>query len=307
MQSRRGLWGLIVVAGVLALAACTGAPQDEESDDAGPFAVGPFWVHITAELGESQADLERANQERREAAIATCMTEVGFEYFPDSQAEVVDAAPSLEQWEEDLRAWGWGYFTRINDSTPTDLPEKSEQEKYYESLSPGAQAEYEAAFIGERDPTTGEPVPGQEGCIHLAFFTEDPDAPDTQFADLLEEFRGAWEVAEQDQELIATRERYRTCMTQAGFPGIRLDAAELLEERMLEEFPDMSFAHNDPRLPELAEWETRLANTHLDCADETGVFEATTKANAKVEREIMERRAEEVEAYVAALREQAAG
>src|SRR5690606_13105657 len=115
------------------------------------------------------------------------------------------------------------------------------------------------------------------------------DTPDKRYEDLLEEIRSAWEVAEATPEVQAALDSYRACMTQAGHPGIRTDPYELLEAKFLEEFPAMEMASNDPRLPELAEWEISLANAHLDCLDETDLAEMRTKATNKVEREIMER------------------
>lgn len=85
---------------------------------------------------------------------------------------------------------------------------------------------------------------------------------------------------------------------------MQTDPNELIDQRMAEEFPTMTFSSNDPRLAELGRWEVSLANAHLDCVEETDLFTAQHRAIARVETEIMERRSAEVEAFVAALREQ---
>lgn len=97
---------------------------------------------------------------------------------------------------------------------------------------------------------------------------------------------------------------WRECLSRAGFPGVQTDPNELIDQRMAEEFPTMTFSSNDPRLAELGRWEVSLANAHLDCVEETDLFTAQHRAIARVETEIMERRSAEVEAFVAALREQ---
>jgi len=293
---------------VVLLGACTSGPHEtSDADDGAPFAFGPFQTYVMAELGETELGLVRLEQARREATIAACMVRSGFEYTPEPWNESAMIVQTAEEFEEDLRARGWGYFTAGEVVSHEDMPPKSAQQEYVESLSPSAQAEYTLALVGEYDLGVGAQIPGQVGCIHEAENREQPESPSVSFAELWTEIEGAWEVAEESPDLIDARERYRECMALAGFSGIRLAPSELLQARWGEVFPTASYSSSDPRLPELAEWEVVMANAHLDCREETGVAEVAARATAKVEREIMERRAEEVEAYVAALREQAAG
>lgn len=214
---------------------------------------------------------------------------------------VVDV--DLDDYEEQLRTQGWGFFTQPEVPEDYEIPEPTEQMRYEESLSPSAHEEYLRVLFGETDPATGERVEGT-GCYDHAYGEgADDDSPEARFTELLEEVRTAWEVAEEEPEVREARDVYRECLSRAGFPGVHVDAAELLDERFVEEFPDGSFASNDPRLAELASWEVELANAHLDCLTESDVQTVAARATARVEAQILERRADEVEAYLAAMRE----
>ena len=302
----RGALIAVVVGG---LVGCSSqAPEDENvSDD--PFTLGPFQSYLFAELGADEDAMSQAEHLLRESKIAECVTAAGFEYTIAPEPNIVSVGGSVADWEANLRTKGWGQFTHAldDDPRPDVQHEPTEQDEYVESLSIEARTAYERVLFGEHDPSTGEPVPGQEGCMYLAHVGDDPSDPANAYADLLEEVRNAWEVAEADPEFAEVRTAYRECMSRAGFPGIRVDPNELLEQRFLEEFPDMTIRSNDPRLPELATWEISMANAHVDCTDETDLYAAQNRAIAKVENEIMERRAAEVEAYIAMLREQTTG
>ena len=283
---------------VVALAACSGgaSPEDEDVD------LDPFTTLMNAELGESRETIAQLRHQRNQERLAQCVRAAGFEYHPDaSDSTVVDV--DLDDYEERLRTQGWGFFTQPEVPEDHEIPEPTEQMRYQESLSPSAHEEYLRVLFGETDPATGERVEGT-GCYDHAYGEgADDDSPEARFTELLEEVRTAWEVAEEEPEVREARDVYRECLSRAGFPGVRIDAAELLDERFVEEFPDGSFASNDPRLAELASWELELADAHLDCLEESDVQTVAARATARLEAQILERRADEVEAYLAAMRE----
>lgn len=283
---------------VVALAACSGgaSPEDEDVD------LDPFTTLMNAELGESRETISQLREHRSQERLAQCVRAAGFEYHPDaSDSTVVDV--DLDDYEEQLRTQGWGFFTQPEVPEDHEIPEPTEQMRYQESLSPSAHEEYLRVLFGETDPATGERVEGT-GCYDHAYGEgADDDSPEARFTELLEEVRTAWEVAEEEPEVREARDVYRECLSRAGFPGVRIDAAELLDERFVEEFPDGTFALDDPRLAELASWEVELANAHLDCLAESDVQTVAARATARVETQILERRADEVEAYLAAMRE----
>jgi len=179
-------------------------------------------------------------------------------------------------------------------------PEVNEAEEYQQSLSPSAREEFSRVLAGGVDPVTGTEEPG---CLETSLSGADPDAPYERFADLLEEIRGASDLADQDPEVLAAWEAYRECLSSAGFPGVRTDPWELLDQRFTQEFPDDRMLEDDPRLPELVAWEVSLANAHLDCLEETRLEALRARATARGESEILARRAAEVDAYLAAARE----
>lgn len=283
---------------VVALAACSGgaSPEDEDVD------LSPFTTLMNAELGESQETISQLREHRSQERLAQCVRAAGFEYHPDA-SDVTAVDVDLDDYEEQLRTQGWGFFTQPEVPEDDEIPEPTEQMRYEESLSPSAHEEYLRVLFGETDPATGERVEGT-GCYDHAYGEgADDDSPEARFTELLEEVRTAWEVAEEEPEVREARDVYRECLSRAGFPGVRIDAAELLDERFVEEFPDGTFALDDPRLAELASWEVELANAHLDCLAESDVQTVAARATARVETQILERRADEVEAYLAAMRE----
>jgi len=290
---RTTVWTIAVVA---LLGGCSSASEPDE--DVEP---DPFQALVSAELGESQGVLGELRSRRGQERLAECVRAAGFEYFPDSSESVVVDLGDEQEYEETLRSQGWGYFTQPGVPEDFEVQEPTEQIKYELSLSPSAQEEYDRVMHGEVDPATGGRVPGT-GCFEKAY-GEDADAPETAFAELLAEINDAWLVAEEEPEVRKARDTYRECLSRAGFPGVTKTAYELLEERFNEEFPNADYAMNDPRLPELAKFEISLANAHLDCEKESEVHSVAARATARIEAEILERRAKELAAYIEAVRE----
>lgn len=274
---------------------CSAGTAEEEID------VLPFEALRRAELGDGPDEFLVRQVVEQGQAVARCMHEKGFEYYPGpvyDGSEEEEETP--EQREDRLRAHGWGMFPADEGPVEWVEPELDEQGRYEASLSPSAREEYHRALFGEPDPTTGQ---YQElgGCWAEWRFQEDENSPELRFADLLDEVRSAWARAAEEPEVIEARDAYRACLSLAGFPGG--GAGELLEQRFAEEFPTGQIPGNDPRLPELVKWEIALANADLDCLEESGASKISARAVARIETQILERRAEEVEAYLQAAKE----
>lgn len=298
MRSRARRTTAFGIALAVLLGACSNAPQEDEDID-----LDPFGTLVSAQLGESQEAIASMRSRRGQEKLAECVRAAGFEYFPDPSDSAVIEAGGFDEYKERLRAEGWGYFTNVSGAQDLEVQEPTEQMKYELSLSASAQEEYQRVMHGEIDPATGEHVPGT-GCFEQAYGeSAESDSPEARFADLLEEIQNAFELAEEEPEVRKARDAYRECLSRAGFPGVHRDAAELLEQRFTEEFPDGDYATNDPRIPELAKFEVSLANAHLDCLEETDVDTVASRARARVEAQILERRAKDVEAYIQAMRE----
>src|SRR5690606_29899987 len=132
---------------VVGLAACSGgaSPEDEDVD------LSPFTTLMNAELGESQETISQLREHRSQERLAQCVRAAGFEYHPDaSDSTVVDV--DLDDYEEQLRTQGWGYFTQPEVPEDDEIPEPTEQMKYEQSLSPSAHEEYLRVLFGETDP-----------------------------------------------------------------------------------------------------------------------------------------------------------
>ncbi len=285
----------VVVMLLGASAGCSRGPVEEEID------IFPFDALLRVELGDGPDKFLVRQVVEQGQAVVRCMHAQGFEYYPGpvyDGSEKEEETP--EQREEKLRAHGWGMFPADEGPVEWIEPELDEQGRYEASLSPSAREEYQQALFGEPDPTTGQ-YHELGGCWAEGRLQEDEDGPEVRFADLFDEVRSVWARVAEEPEVIEARDAYRACLALAGFPGG--DAGELLEQRFAEEFPTGRIAGNDPRLPELVKWEVSLANADLDCLEETGAGDVSARFAARFEAQVLERRAEEVEAYIQAAKE----
>lgn len=281
------------------LAGC--ATQAGESEEEG---LSPFLSHLDAEVGDARQKALRASFLREEELVAECMAEAGFEYFPSDDNLVLRDVPSLEEAHERFRNEGWGIFTGgpgepSSGEEPTSEP--SRQERYLESLTAQARDEYERVLTGS-SPLADDSAAADRGCEQQAADAAGVDQPEHVYADLLEEIRAAQQTATSDPLFLEELSKYRSCMAAAGYPGIEYDGREIVVERFEEELRKGPVGPG-ARRDELAAWELEVASTELDCLDRVDLDAAHAQAVARIETEIMARRAADVAGYIDMLRE----
>lgn len=286
------------------LVACSITGIDGDADE-----LGPFLTRVRSEVGDAREKVSEKSFLRQQEFLANCVAEAGFQYFPPDEDVLLIDMPTVEDVEVNLREDGWGVFTRSLSERGADhssATEPSHQDLYVESLTEAAAAEYERVLTG-LDPITGDAIEGEQGCEERAALAVADEDPRYAYADLLAEIRSAQEAATADPIFLDELAKYRSCMAAEGYPGIQYDARELVVKRFEEEVHDIGVDSENADIDDLAAWEIMVANTHLECLDAVQLDEAHAQATARIETDIMTRRAEEVAGYIEMLREQADG
>ena len=142
--------GVGLVCGVLV--ACT--PEAEQGDDDMPgHTAGPLeeLLGLGPQEFSAEAEIERARQQQE--AIATCMSEQGFAYWPaiPGPDQVVLMEGPVAGEREFAELYGFGMTIPLDSraggvSIAADNP--PEMDAYLDSLSPSARAAYDDALYG---------------------------------------------------------------------------------------------------------------------------------------------------------------
>src|SRR5665648_1066432 len=123
-RGMRPAFAPVLVAAVLALAGCGGAtaPEPEVVDN------GPLGDYFAGALGMSEYG--RAQSDAEQELIAACMSDAGFEYYPDPFTDTSVVTVSTDRTRESVAETGWGII-------PTDLttPEAEMQGRWEQILA----------------------------------------------------------------------------------------------------------------------------------------------------------------------------
>jgi hypothetical protein len=280
--------GVAVVAAVCALAAgCGGgsaadAPTaDTQSTGAAQTATSAGTVTGTAgDIGTLEfgmTDEEFATRvEAVQTAIASCMTEAGFEYIPADVETIQEAQaavrhePGLTR-EEYKKRWGYGATTRF-DNKVKQIELGEQNISYFEGLSEADQEAYERTLWGDDPDQTftwafdEEDFSGTGGCTRKAVeqvFTEE---------ELSEEYTNPKDLlVEADPRVVEADANWVQCMQDAGYDGY-LDQDDVIgeyEERLDEltdgEDPQTLTGERAAALKELQQEEIAVSLVDLDC------------------------------------------
>jgi len=271
-RGMRPAFAPVLVAAVLALAGCGGAtaPEPEVVDN------GPLGDYFAGALGMSEYG--RAQSDAEQELIAACMSDAGFEYYPDPFTDTSVVTVSTDRTRESVAETGWGIIPTDFTTPEPEAPPTAPNDVYYASLSDSAQAEYEVALQGQiPEGTSAEMAPEDMGCWGRAIAQQKGTSPWTidGFESLEAEMQGRWEQILAQPVYVEALERWSVCMGDVGYPGLTVldDAMQLVENKFEEEFPSFTYRLDDPRLPGLATWEREVAVASFDCeaAADTGV------------------------------------
>ncbi|WP_454296453.1 hypothetical protein [Salana multivorans] len=214
---------IVAVVGVMLAGCSSGGASGVVDDDpettaaltrtAGPLELALGYDDELGSVEEQTADLI-ADNARMEDAVAACMKEQGFEYWPSEpvlEDFSVDDGPEPGM-PEFAAQWGYGVWSFPDESYGSSgsvsgvFREAPEQTEYVEGLSDEARAEYEAALWGA------------DGCREVAADELDGEAPvDPARAEAEEYLWGLWESSALDPVDAAWSE----CMRGEGYAFTR--------------------------------------------------------------------------------------
>ena len=326
MRAARPTSSLAAACGlVLLLAGCSADGTADAATPAGEEVgpLGEYYEQLYA--SSSQEDMDAQTRER-EALVATCMQEQGFEYVPLDPAtdgaysvEEAEDAPVVDYDSEEYAATeGYGVFTYDEEDQAEEPVEEyvdpnedyvaamseSESTAYYEALH-GPQVEYDEDAPEEEvryDWTTAGCYGAADHEVMGEQAWEDP-----AFASLMEEMDGLYEEAAADPAMVALDAEWAGCMADAGFTGFtkQQDAAESIyeEQNTLYESggAEGEYVEPDPAaLAELEEQELETAVADARCREEVDYRAKAQEVSFALEQDFVDTHEAELAALVAA-------
>lgn len=227
VNARRYATG-VLLSGALALclAGCVNSPEPAASTEP---TLGPLEELFNSIYGNWSDESASAEMTQVEEIIATCMTELGFEYTPVDYSEVGEDAPDAEYGTREFaERYGYGATTA---PWGTDEPEQEwvdPNAEYTATLSSAQQEAYWTALYG----ATAAPEAPQEdleynwedgGCQGQAqqeVYSDQNAFEDERFLALQEELEQMWLTAGEDPRLAELERRWASCMADAGYPDL---------------------------------------------------------------------------------------
>ena len=319
----------------LAAAACglalllTGCSSDGAADTATPAGeeVGPLGEFYEQLYASSSTEEMDAQTREREALVATCMQEQGFEYVPmdpgtdgSSSLDEGEDAPVVDYDSEEYAATeGYGVFTYDEEDQAADEPVEEyvdPNEDYVAAMSESEVAAYYEALHGPQ-VEFDEDAPEEEvqydwttsGCYGAADHEVmgEQAHEDPAFASLMEEMDGLYEDALADPAMVALDAEWAACMADAGFTGFtrQQDAAESVyeEQNTLYESggSEGEYVEPDPAvMAELEEQELETAVADARCREEVDYRARSQEVSFALEQDFVDTHEAELEALVAA-------
>lgn len=275
---------------------------------------------------EWQAEYNEQSK-KTEAFVATCMSDLGFEYTPvDNSSTVVYSGQ--DEWNPDDRQWvsqyGYGaidYPGRTGADEP--VPEGEEyvdpNQDYVASLSESEQQAYYEALYGpqptEEQMNSGEEIPydpNNAGCYGDANLEVNGEQPynDEQWQPLMEAVNEFY-TKQYDGTGFEIDKKWSSCMADAGYPDIakQSDASQKIydELNVYYESIDPETAGEDaydftksPGLQELQKKEVEMALADLDCREKVNYKQEQLKEQFAAEEIFVQQHKAELEAFKAA-------
>ena len=266
----------LIIGGLLALAACGGDSNSgsDQTQQATPQDTGSEQIG-REEFGMTDEELVTAIEEV-ESAIASCMSDAGFEYIPIDPVTFgyamssLGSVPGLSD-EEFVTQYGYGYTTL---PPVQQFGAGEENTAIFNDLSPADQVAYERTLWGDNPNNTfvymleNEDVEGAGGCTKTAIeqvFTAEQLNPN-----FLNPFDA---LVYQDPRYIDAVAKWSDCMRDAGYD---FESPEDGEDQIIERF-DTLVGGADPAtlegsdldaLRELQGEELAIASADLKCQEQ---------------------------------------
>jgi len=269
------LLGAVMLLG--ALLGCNAPGEGPVVDEAAePPAQGPLEALVgwAAPLDGAAGMIEQMRV--REERIAGCMTEQGFEYFPDVPApdEVIAMEGPAQGTREWVERYGFGIWTPVTDEAGAfefSSEPSTERREYLAAMSPTELEAYHAALWG---PVTKEHPDGSVtrsgGCMAVGY--DGIGDQDEYLAQVREEAIAFLTALDGDPAFGELDARWSECMAAEGMSfAAPFRARESLSEGLDELFEQAAIDGTDPfGSPEVAEravQEKQVALADLDCRE----------------------------------------
>ncbi len=315
-----GAFGIALVVGLAGCSLFPGAETELDWEDS------PLSTYLNSQEGMSEEEMNEhfaAQQQEVEEFVAECMSEEGFEYIPVDQSQTGSIISSGDEWDPESREWVEEYgYGAINFPGRDDQPDPGTEfvdpnQEYVASLSESEMAVYYETLYGPQ-PTeeelnedgSYEYDPENAGCYgraQLEVAGGDPYSSE-EFKPIVEainEFYMGLATAPALSELNAA---WSSCMAAAGYPGFatQSDAQNSIYDELNAYYEGMGeYIEDDPALDEIQEREIALALADLDCRESTDYRQESLRVQFELEEEFVQEHKAELEAFKAALQEQA--
>jgi len=268
--------GLVVVA---ALGGCSGGSETPTpSGTADLPAQGPLeeivgWAQPEGTTGM----LEQLRL--RESRIAACMTELGFEYFPDVPApdEVIESDGPVQGTREYVERYGYGLWNPVTEEAGSfqfAYEPSPERESYLAAMSPAEREAYDTAIYGpitESHPDGSTTRSG--GCFGVGH--DGIPADDEYLRTVNEEAIAYLTALPEDPAFAELDARWSECMAREGMSfGSPHRARETFLDGVLAFYEDLGHFQGDPldtpEAKEQAAEEKRVALLDFECRESFG-------------------------------------
>jgi hypothetical protein len=308
---------LFAIVTTVTLAGCAGGNGDGGGGGL-TYEDSPLSKYLEAVNGVWDEERAVKEQQEVEEAVATCMTEEGFEYTPVDHSQYMSFSDDTEErsTEEWVAANGWGMV-----QTQEDMDEQQAQaeefvdpnQPYIESLSPTEQEAYFATLYGT--PPSEEEM-GEDGSYEYNWETAgcqgaaqhelqgDSYWEDERFSGLMEDMNALWEDLPKRPEIVELNQKWSDCMADAEYSGLKLrqDAQMQISEEMnaFYEGQENPEPPSEVQLAELKEKEIAMALADFRCAKELDYDTKQFTAQFALEQQFIDDHKAELDELVAA-------
>ena len=324
----------VVAACALLLAACTGPADKADPAPSGPTSattdgsttattVGPVTALFDGLYDASTDAAETARQEQREALVAACMVDKGWEYTPrmvvqPERASEADA-PTGPQGKEYAEQYGYGMIDGPEppSSEPSAAPHPNDV--FVATLSETEKATYEKDLWGytSQDEVASEDDEATDDDEAAASCTGKADAQvgdsfaameavydDPQHAELLSSLERIWTDADQAPSVLEAKADWASCMADAGIDDA--PDPDALYVALLDQLGGLNGdgdGEPDPSVvAEFKKQEIRTAVADHECRASAAYEEKRAKASLDAETSFYESHRDALEGLADALR-----
>ncbi|MFF3066197.1 hypothetical protein ACFVQ3_16780 [Oerskovia sp. NPDC057915] len=302
----------LVLAGALPLAACQEAGVASGADGS------PLEEYRALALGtrQEQEELSAAQATAYEDVVARCMTDAGFDYSRQDRSPVPETEAEDETVERpgtrEYRArHGYGITGAVlgspTEEPPSDDTAGEDVGEYPSGLSEEGRRAYDLQLYGESVADDSGTFQNVGGCHNEAWDSVYGAAvrPGEEWDQLLADMEAVHDQAMTSQDAVAVADDWSRCMAEYDFAGLadpttaEQAVRALVEDAVVPDETGLMIA-DTVRLGEVEQIEVRLALLDLDCQEKVEFVERREAVLWSYERDFVDDRQKELEAWALA-------